>query len=300
MDEDDILQVDVVGLGACNIDFIQRVPRFAAPDDEVAIKKLILSIGGSASNFTVGISRLGVKTGIIARIGRDYFGKLAKKEFKKEEVDTQRLLMSDEKTGMVFIAVEPPGERSMYTFIGANQKFNLEKEDINYIKNSKILHITQMYKDVVDEASKHANFLSFNPGPILSSFELEKLEKIIKRTNILFLNQKEMNILTETSIDEGIPMLQDIGAEIVIVTCGEEGAYLYKEEEVIHSPARKVKVIDTTGAGDSFAAGFIAAFIKEKELKECLDFANLVASHCVKRFGALNTPHLFDLNPKEL
>jgi len=290
--------VEVVGLGACNIDFIKKVPRFVRPDDEVDIKELYLSTGGSASNFTIGLSRLNIDTGIIARTGNDYFGRLALKEFIKEGVDTKRLCRTNEKTGMTFIAVEPDGERSMYTYIGANKKFKLEKEDIEYIKNSKILHVTQMYKKVVSEASKHTNFLSFNPGPILSSFKTKKLEKIIKRTDILFLNKKEINILTGANIKKGASLLLDLGVGMVVVTCGGNGANLYNQNTTIHSPARKVKVYDTTGAGDSFAAGFIAAYLKGKELLECLDFANIVASYCVQKFGPLNTPLLSEINYK--
>jgi len=197
---------------------------------------------------------------------------------------------------MVFIAVDPQGERSMYTFIGANKRFKLEREDINYINDSKILHVTQMYKSVVNEASKHANIFSFNLGAILCSFGATKLAKIIKRTDILFLNKKEIKILTGEDSMVGASILQDMGAKIVIVTCGENGASLYTEYDVIHSPARKVNVLDTTGAGDSFAAGFIAAYIKEKKLKECLDYANLVASYCVRKLGALNTPRYSDLD----
>ena len=293
-----LVSVDVVGIGACNVDFLQMVPRFVQPDDEVEIKNLLLSVGGSASNFTVGLSRLNVNTGIIARIGKDYFGEVVIKEFEHEGVNTERLLKTDLQTGKVFIAVEPLGERSMYTFIGANKKFELQKEDMEYINNSKILHITQMYKDVVIEASKHANILSFNPGAILSSFGINKLEKIIERTDILFLNKKEMNILTGMEIDDGASMLLDIGTKIVIVTCGENGANLYTKKGLIHSPARKVKAIDTTGAGDSFAAGFIAAYIKGKKLNKCLDYANLVASYCVGNLGALNTPYHCDLEIK--
>jgi len=76
-----------------------------------------------------------------------------------------------------------------------------------------------------------------------------------------------------------------MGAKIVVVTCGEKGASLYTEYGVIHSPAVKVNAVDTTGAEDSFAAGFIAAYIKEKKLKECLNYTNLVASYCVRNRG---------------
>ncbi|WP_414469430.1 carbohydrate kinase family protein [Methanobacterium sp. ACI-7] len=292
------MSVDVVGLGACNVDFLQKIPRFAVPDDEVEIKELLLSVGGSASNFTVGLSRLNVNTGIIARVGNDYFGKVAKGQFKNEGVDTKRLLKTELQTGMVFIAIEPQGERSMYTFIGANKKFKLQEEDIKYIKHSKILHVTQMYKDVVEQASKHANILSFNPGAILSSFGIQELSKIIEKTDILFLNKKEMNILTHKSIDEGAHLLLDMGAQMVIVTCSENGANLYTQKGTIHSPGLKINAIDTTGAGDSFAAGFIAAYSKGKGLKECLDYANIVASCCVQKLGALSTPHYSKLNIK--
>jgi len=128
---------------------------------------------------------------------------------------------------MVFIAIDSRGERSMYTFIGANKKFKLEKEDINYINDSKILHVTQMYKSVVKEASKHTNIFSFNLGAVLCSFGTTKLAKIIKRTDILFLNKKEMRILTGEDSRAGASILQDMGAKIVVVTCGGNGASLY-------------------------------------------------------------------------
>jgi sugar/nucleoside kinase (ribokinase family) len=290
------LSVDVVGLGTCNVDFINKVPRLLGPDDEVDVEKLVLSVGGSASNFTVWLSRLNISTGIIARVGKDYFGQTCAKKLHDEGVDTQRLLSIDAPTGMVFIAVDPPGERSMYTFMGANAKFKLLKEDIDYIKSSKILHITGMYKEVVEEASKHANFLSLNPGTLLSEYGIKGLYKSIKRTNIIFLNKKEITILTGEEVNKGAQILLDTGIEMIVVTCGKDGAYLYTNDRVIHSPVKETVALDTTGAGDSFAAGFIASYIKDKNLRECLDFANQVASSCVGQFGAMSMSRACDLD----
>ena len=284
------MPVDVVGLGTCNMDFITKVPRLVGPDDEVDVEKLVLSAGGSASNFTVGLSRLKVSTGIIARIGNDYFGRFCSKKLQKEGVDTKRLLSIDSPTGMVFIAVDPTGERSMYAHMGANAEFQLLKEDIDYIENSKILHITGMYKEVVEDASKHANFLSLNPGILLSEYGIKCLYKTLKRTNVLFLNKKEVNILTGETLDVGARKLLDIGVEMVIITCGKDGANLYADDKIIHSPVKETVALDTTGAGDTFAAGFIAAYTKGKKLRECLDFANTVASSCVGKFGAMHMP----------
>ena len=281
-------KLDVLGLGTCNTDFLMNVSRFSEADDEVDIEKLHISLGGSAANFTMGVSRLGLNAGIMARIGKDQYGKYIQSEFKQENINIDRLVPINEKTGMAFIAVEPEGERSIYTFMGANSKFKLENEDIAYIKNSEILHITGMYIEVVEEASKYANTLSFNPGALLSSYGLDNLGKILKRTDILFLNQKEVTILTGSECYEGALELVEIGIPLVVVTMGNNGAIIFNKSGQIRYPANKLDVLDTTGAGDSFAAGFIAAFYQRKSLNECLKLGNESAANCVSKLGALD------------
>jgi ribokinase len=192
---------------------------------------------------------------------------------------------------MAFIAVDNYGERSIYTSMGANSSFKLEKEDINYINESKILHVTGMYKEVVEEATKHTDFLSFNPGAALSAFGIRDLKEIIKRANILFLNKKEVSTLTGEYYHEGAKNLVDMGVPLVVVTCGGHGACIYTPDKIIHSPTIKTESLDTTGAGDAFAAGFIEGVIKNKELNKCLQMGNKSACTCLGRLGAVNIPH---------
>jgi sugar/nucleoside kinase (ribokinase family) len=282
-------KLDVLGLGTCNADFLMNVTRFSGADDEVDVEKLRVSLGGSAANFVVGVSRLGLNSGIMARIGNDHYGRYICSEFRRENINTERLVSIDEKTGMAFIAVEPKGERSIYTFMGANSKFKLVKEDIQRIKSSEILHITGMYIEVVEEASKHANILSLNPGTLLSSYGIEVLEKILKRTQILFLNKKEVSLLTGRGCDDGADLLVETGVPLVVVTMGKEGSKVYTQEGQIYIPRSEVNAIDTTGAGDSFAAGFITAFFNKKDLTECLKQGTTSASNCVTKFGALRS-----------
>ncbi len=281
-------RLDVLGLGTCNTDFLMNVSRFSDADDEVDIENLRISLGGSAANFTVGVSRLGLNAGIMARIGKDQYGDYILSEFKRENINTERLVSIDEKTGMAFIAVEPKGERSIYTFMGANSRFKMEKEDKALIKNSEILHITGMYIEVVEEASKFANTLSFNPGALLSSYGLDNLENILKRTDILFLNQKEVKILTGMECNDGALKLVETGVSLVVVTLGNRGAIVYTQSGQIHCHANKQNVLDTTGAGDSFAAGFITSFYQKKSIHECLKSGNESAANCVSKFGALD------------
>lgn len=277
--------VDVSCLGTCNIDFISRVPFFAQAEDEVDVKKLYICLGGSALNFASRISSLGFKTGIMARVGEDYYGMLIGQELRQMGIDTRRLLSLDDDTGMAFVAIDEEGEKSVYSYIGANAHFKLEKEDKDYIKNSNHLHLTGMYSEVAEEASKYANQLSFNPGTPLSAMGIEKLENIIKRTKILFLNQNEVSLLTKMKGEDGISLLLEMGVLMVVVTSAGEGARLFTEEGMIFSPAKEVCAVDTTGAGDNFAAGFIASFMKGNELKECLDLASHTASLCVGKIG---------------
>jgi alpha-D-ribose-1-phosphate 5-kinase (ATP) len=275
----------VACLGTCSIDFISHVSRLAKADDEVNVDKLHVCLGGSASNFVTFLSHLGLKTSILARVGNDRFGEIARRKLSQKGVDVTRLIPIKGRTGMAFIAVDDEAERSIYTYMGANAGFNLEKEDINYIKSLDLLHITGMYYEVVEEASKHAKLISFNPGSLLSSFGLKKLNQILKRTHILFLNKKEVKLLTKMKIEDGIRFLSELGVPIIVVTMGKDGAMVYTSENLIESPAESVKALDTTGAGDIFAAAFLAAYIEEQDLKECLIYANHVAAQSVKNIG---------------
>lgn len=279
-------KLDVLALGTCNIDFLMNVPRFAVADDEVDTEKLNITLGGSAANFAVKTSQLGLKTGIMARIGKDNFGRFINSSFKEKNINTDRLIQIDEKTGMAFIAVDKLGERSIYTYMGANSKFELLKPDIELIETSEILHLTGMYIEVVEEASKHANFLSFNPGALLASFGMKEMASILARTDVLFLNEKEVGLLTGENYPSGARLLVDAGVEMVVVTLGKSGSKLFTKDQEIHQASKEIKPIDTTGAGDSFAAGFINGFFRKKELQNCLKEGNTSALKCLTKFGS--------------
>jgi len=231
-------------------------------------------------------SKLGLNTGIMARIGKDNFGRFISSSFREENINTERLIPIDAKTGMAFIAVDPLGERSIYTHMGANSKFKLLKPDIELIERSEILHLTGMYIEVVEEASKHANMLSFNPGALLASFGMKALESVLDRTDILFLNEKEVGLLTREDYPLGARLLIDAGVKMVVVTLGRSGSKLFTKDHEIHQAANQVKPLDTTGAGDSFAAGFINGFFKKRELRNCLKEGNTSALECINKFGS--------------
>ncbi|WJI10082.1 carbohydrate kinase family protein [Methanobacterium sp. CWC-01] len=277
--------VDVAVLGTCNLDFISRVSRFAGADEEVNMDHLHQSVGGSAANAALTLSEMGIKTGIMTRVGEDYGGNLIRQALDDAGIGTERIISLDKPTGMTFIAVDDQGERSIYVHMGANAHFQLIDEDRAYIEDAKVLHLTGMYLEVVEEASQHAKILSFNPGMLLSSFGLPELKNTLMRADILFLNQKEAGILTGLEPSAGAEYLVEMGVPRVILTKGREGATLYTPDEIIVSPAVESKVTDTTGAGDTFAAAFLASHLQGKDGRDCLNEANLVASRQVRKWG---------------
>jgi ribokinase len=277
--------VDVAVLGTCNLDFISRVSRFAGADEEVNMDQLHQSVGGSAANSALTLSQMGITPGIITRVGDDYGGNLIRRSLKDAGIDTERVISLDKPTGMTFIAVDDQGERSIYVHMGANAHFKLQEEDRVYIEDAKVLHLTGMYWEVVEEASQHAEMLSFNPGMLLSSLGFPKLENTIMRTDMLFLNQKEASLLTGMEASAGAGYLVELGVPQVILTRGCAGAALYTPDEIITSPAAETRVTDTTGAGDTFAAAFLASHLQGKDGSDCLKEANLVASRQVEKWG---------------
>lgn len=282
-----LLSILVLSIGASNLDYILKVPSFVKEDSEMFIEEINTSPGGSALNFAVNLSRLGIRTGLLTRLGNDASGKLIADKLNQEGVDTSHCTKINEKTGMAFISVDDYGKRSIYSFPGANAKLDLKKEEIDYIKSAKLIHLAGVYWEIAGEVAKYASNLSFSPGSLLSSYGVDKLKKVIKRTEFLFLNQREVNILTNYNLDEGAQLLLDEGASKVIITLGNAGAKFYTKDNTFTAPTKKIKALDSTGAGDAFAAGFIFKYLQGEDSKESLEFANQIASSCVKFFGAI-------------
>jgi sugar/nucleoside kinase (ribokinase family) len=269
------------------MDFILKVPQLVELDGEMYIEDIHLSPGGSALNFAFNLSKQGINSGIVARIGNDDYGGLISNKLSNADLDTSRLIKIDFPTGMAFINVDKTGKRSIYSFMGANENFKLTSEDIDYIKSAKMLHLTGMYWEVAQEVVKHTKRLSFSPGSMLVTYGLEKLGPVLQRTELLFLNEKELQILTGKSVDDGCDLLINNGVSNVIVTKGDRGASIYSDKENRAVSAKKIKVLDTTGAGDAFAAGFVSKWFLDCSRKDCLEFGNKLASECIQKLGAI-------------
>jgi len=275
----------VVSVGTCNMDFIFSVPEFVEPDSEMYIDDIHIIPGGSALNFAVWLSALGFSSGIVAVTGRDVYGEIIRSRLESEGVSTSCLSVVERPTGMAFISVDGAGRRSIYSYMGANAELEIGTLEERCIRAADAVHISGCYVEVAHTVAKIRE-LSFSPGGLLASYGLDVLEPVLRRTEVLFLNDDELEVLTG-SRRSGISRLLDLGVDNVVVTHGPGGASFFSADHSLEMKVEDAGAIDTTGAGDAFAAGFMSEWLRGSEPSQCLRGGHRVALNVISRFGAL-------------
>lgn len=300
--------IEVVGLGALNMDYLYKVERILI-DGETVAKESILSPGGSAANTIYGLAKLGVNTSFAGVIGGDTEGKILLKDFQKVEVDTSQIrIRSRAKTGSVICLSDSLGKRSLYVAPGVNNLLTMDDLDVTYINRAGMLHISsfagdrqlKMLLELMDKLAPSVK-LSFAPGALYASKGLDALASILGRTHILFINRDELKQLTGQDVTNGSGICLDQGCSVVVVTLGRGqklelsrgvvtaiGYIKDAETEYAIQPSSQdaVPPADTTGAGDAFATGFLYGLLKRKGLEECGRLGNIVAQFSIGKIGA--------------
>jgi len=296
--------IEVIGLGALNIDHIKMVERILE-DGEAIVLDSCSSPGGSAANTIYGLARLGVSTAFCGVVGDDDYGKILLQDFQKAGVDTSRIRVKrGAKTGTVLCLSDRLGRRSLYVVPSANNLLTMDDLDPADINQAGMLHLASFADDrqfkvvlgLMEKLDSSAR-LSFAPGALYAVKGLKNLAPILSRTYILFLNQSELRQLTGKDVIAGAEGCLRQGCQKVVVTLGTGGklgkatavGYIRdaEHEYIIEPLSRDIGAeVDTTGAGDAFAAGVIYGLLKGKGLKECGHLGNIVARFCITKMGA--------------
>ena len=296
------MKFDVIGFGALNVDKIYQVPRIAKEGEETFVLDFQETPGGSAANTIVGLAKLGLKTGFIGKVADDHEGQLLINDFKLEDVNTDGIMVVKEgRSGVVTAYVDKKGERALYVHPSVNDSLTFEQINLEYARQARFLHLTsvdekpfQAQKKLIEEVSDVK--VSLDPGEIYARKGLTKLRSLIKKSFVVLPSEGELKMLTGKRWKEGAKMLVKEGAGIVAVKLGEKGCYVTDGKEAHLIEPFKVNVVDTTGAGDAFSAGFLYGLINGKDLYQCGRLGNFVASCCVTKVGArTGLPTLPDL-----
>ena len=305
----------VLGIGNAIVDLICKVEEdFITQNNllkstmklffnESEFKKLLINLkiektvsGGSVANSIVGISQLGNKTGFIGKISDDEFGSNYEEGLKKENVD---YFYSKKKeklpTGTCLILVTPDSERTMCTFLGTAGKINENDVSSKAIKESEIIFLEGYLwdegepKKAFDKAINSANkvAMSLSDQFCVDRHKPDFLNLVKNKLDITFANEQEITSLIEAkNFTEVINFSKQLN-KLVIVTRGEKGAVVIKGDEVVENSALKnLNIVDLTGAGDLFAAGFLHGYINKFSIRECLSKGTEMSSKVIQQIGA--------------
>ena len=271
--------------------------------DENEFKNLIKNLkiektvsGGSVANSIVGISQLGNKVGFIGKVSDDEFGSKYEEGLKKENV---QYFYSKKKeklpTGTCLILVTPDSERTMCTFLGTAGKVNENDVDSNAIKKSEIIFLEgylwdegepkKAFNKAINNANKVA--MSLSDQFCVDRHKPHFLELVRNKLDITFANEQEIkSLIGAKDFNEVINFSMQL-KKLVVVTRGEKGAVAIQGEEVVEIGIRQnLKILDLTGAGDLFAAGFLHGYVNKLSIKECLEKGTEMSSKVIQQIGA--------------
>lgn len=288
-------EYSVVCYGNANVDIIYYVPRIPKAEEEVEAETVEVFPGGSASNVAVAAAKLGLKARIVCCIGNDEWGNFILRNFASKRVDTSYVIRADKPTGRVIILVERgTGARAMVALRGANMELTSARVHAEQMKGLDHVHVSGGRLDMAEAALRLGKELglstSYDPGSVAVKYGYSKLAGVLKYVDVLLVNRREASALAETGAGSS---LENLTCKVVVVKMGEEGSKAIMGGEEVYAQAFKLRqVVDTTGAGDVFDAGFILGFLKGLELSECLTLANAAAALKIERRGAQSAPTL--------
>jgi fructokinase len=271
--------------------------------DETEFKKLLSSLkieqtisGGSVANSIVGLSQLGNKVGFIGKISEDDLGNKYEEGLKKEKVEYFYSKKKEElPTGTCLILITPDSERTMCTFLGIAGKINENDVDVSAVKNSEITFLEGYLWDEGDpkkafnKAIQNSNKVAMSLSDLfcVERHKPHFLDLVKNKLNIVFANEQEaLSLIDAKNFDEVISFSKQL-EKIIVITRGEKGSIAIQKNEVVECDSQKnLKIVDLTGAGDLFAAGFLHGHVNNLSLKESLKKGTEMSSKIIQKIGA--------------
>jgi sugar/nucleoside kinase (ribokinase family) len=300
--DDDFLKKNNLNKGIMHlIDKNQKKELLASIDNS----RIDMEAGGSCPNTIATLGLMGINAALAGKVGRDQLGTVFKEKIARKNVRSF-LKTENGDTGTSIILITPDKERTMNTHLGVCREYKKEDLPEEVFEKTTIFYFTGYMWDTENqkEATRHALIKASERGmkivfDVADPFAVERyrddfLTIIKNKADIVLANASEAEILTGKNIVEGVKLLGD-HADIAVVKNGEDDTYIYSKGELLKIPSFKTGVIDTTGAGDNFSAGFIFGLIKEFPLSLCGKIASFIASKTIEKIGAQAPENIRDL-----
>lgn len=288
---------DVVCLGILVADVLGKpIDRIPGKGQLVMFDRMELHTGGCANNTGIGLSRLGARTACVGKVGTDGFGGIIIRTLQNNGVNTDGIRKDNaHNTSFTFVMIHSDGERSFFHYAGANGNLKFMDIDFSIIQKAKILHVAGFNlmpgfdgtpaKRVFEKAKRMGVTTSLDTA-WSSSGKWDIVLPCLEYVDIFLPSYEEAKLIAKKEEPEKIAeFFMDKGVKIVGIKMGKKGCYIRTEKEEFRIPSYKVNAIDSSGAGDSFVAGFLAGLIKGYDLKTCAKLGNAVGASCVTAIG---------------
>ena len=291
---------DVSCVGILTADVLAK-PIDALPPRGLLSKteQIQLFLGGCASNAAIDLAKLGASVQIFGKVGQDSFGQFVKNEVARWGVNVDGLKESrTAQTSASVVAVGSDGERSVMHCFGANAEFNIDDIDFEQVKKGKILFIAGTFLmssfdgagacQLLQKAKEAGMLCCLDTAWDPTGRWMDVLGSCLPWLDWFMPSYEEaVQLSGKTQAPEMAEVFTALGAKNIIIKLGDEGCYVLPQgREGFYAPAYKdVAVVDTSGAGDSFCAGFLMGLSQQWPVEQCVKFANAVGSHCVMSMG---------------
>lgn len=290
IDDDDLL--DVFGLRKGSMTLVDLDTSNYIHSETAGISKIKAS-GGSAANTIHGLAHLGVETGFVGAVGKDDIGNFFKKDMQVNNIKPL-LFRSLHETGRAMALISSDTERTFATYLGAALDLTVDDVTHDLFENYDYFYVEGYLvqnRKMIEKALRLANNQNLKVCLDLSSYNIVEdnreffLQLISKYVTILFANEEEIKALTGKSPEEGAMDIREM-AEAVVIKMGGEGSFCVSSEGMIRVGVRPSKPIDTTGAGDLFASGFIYGHLQGLDLETCAKMGSILAGRIIELIGA--------------
>lgn len=291
---------EIICVGMVCVDVLSKtVDSFPKKGKLILVDSITMQIGGCAANAAICLSRIGIGSSIVGKIGNDNLGRILHEKLLKEEVKTSGLITGEEistSSSMVFISSD--GERSVIHSFGANKDFCFEDIDPDVIKGKKIMLIAGTFLMPAFDGKGTEKMLRLaKENEVLCCMDtawdstgewIKKIESTFQYLDWFMPSYDEALELSKKKTSEEMALFfNQKGVANVIIKLNSEGCYVKEENrEGYYVPAyKRIQSVDASGAGDAFCAGFIAGLHEGWEIVKCAKFANAVGAHCITKIG---------------
>lgn len=282
----------ILTIGNINMDWICTVPKLPVPDEKINIKELNVYPGGAASNVAVSLARLGSEVVLFGHVGNDTEGHEALRALREEKVDTSRVILEQRlATGFVIVLVGEKGQSMKLRYRGANTALSPKDITPNLFKDIKLVYLASITLPLAQKVALLCEELGIRLsldvcGELLKQ-PSKAIQKLLCNFSLVFMNEVVFEqTYNKPPSKNNIQAELDGRMEVLNVTLGVKGAITATPDEIFHTPSFRVKVVDTTGAGDAYAAGFMHYSLQRLPLREVVKRANACAAMQITQPGA--------------